>query len=927
MGSMTAIALPSVRAIDLSIALTRLGTSWNEADHVTATVSLSRTMQSTTDRVALPVAALLDLIVLPAHPPESGLDLHGFPDQSVLTRSASEYGESSAEWRRRAGWCQFQLEFLLGNALQKAVRTGALPLQEGTILLRNRREFLKSISTLAAAGMRAADLAPSAPLPQAAAQAWEMLETDVPAFPTLRDTLWVDPAEVAAGASPQGRRVALLLRDALRAAFGPLADGARRTVVHHGFYFYTPPQWQLFQLLGSLHEVDQVFVVHDDGQNPAFKSWRQFFLENDWELPALEYVHTPYRPARCAAEFQSALTGRPIDSPRLAEQAQVLSYRNAAEFARHWTVSRDRGKEQPGTTFYGAGSKTLARLVRRIDRDQRSGQVNLSELPVGSFLLALHRCIHPTPGGPPKVRITSDRLLDIVSSGYLDVPGGADAPAVAALRRCIQFFDGCDRADQWANRAEALQRLIVDEVAPRGARDADLSDVERVKTAVGNDLRLLPWADLTIGEAKFVRDAIHAVVRLLEETVARETATFNEHLTTLRKRMERGLQDLPAADADEVRSKFASFGEIGDTPVHVDEVVAIVQMVLGRTPEFNAAGDDSEDDNTLVRPVRSLDSLGFMPSDRPLHLANLSERSFPSSVPQLGWPFRNDDITPAARVTHEISLGILKARSDSAGQGDLYLLHLALDGALNRDTLDPNEIPLTLSWIKDLNRELHDPSPLVTLITAPGGPDKRAANYVGGLSIRAWAGPANAPAVREVLKPISEDAPPDLPGALRRLDGRAAAIGHACSRRFALQWLVGDTAAYRSPHHHAMLYGNVLGMMARSGLSEHDARRVCDDLWRHFTAGERASSEANAVIYPGSNTADEWILTLISRWPPPYETAFRAAGNQRRGSPPTPPSPDQLAPPDLTFLPAGVNDSEICRHCPVRDRCLAAQHS
>ncbi|MFE7223417.1 hypothetical protein ACFU7D_01410 [Nocardioides sp. NPDC057577] len=920
---MSAIAVPSVRRDDLATVLFEAGTSWSQANHVTATVSLSRVMQET-GRVALPIAALLDLIVLPARPHGLSQGVEGFPGQNVLSRSPEEYQKARRQWRERAGWCQFRLEFLMGNALQSAVRLGTLPLQEGTILLRNRREFLRTITALAAAGMRPADFTPTSQLPEAAIRGWAQVEAEVPAFTTLRDALWIDPVEVATGRSARGRDVAQFLRDALQAGFGPLENGARRTLVHHGFYFYTPPQWQLFQLLAGLHEVDQIFVVHDDGRSPAFKTWRRFFTENDWQMPPVEYRSARPRPTVCADAYRAALTGQPVDSKALAHQAEVVSYRNAAEFARHWAATRDKGTESPGSLFYGAASKALARLVRRLDRDQASGSVDLSELPVGSFLLGLHRCIHPTVGAHPRLRLSSERLLDIVSSGYLDVPGSGDTRALAALRRCIQFFDGCDTVDQWITRAEALHRLIVDEVAARGARRLDEDDRERIARQLDNQVRMLPWADLSVEEAAFVRDAVQAVVTLLNETVAQESATFDVHLSTLRDRMERGLRDLPAAEAQEVRSKFNSFGDLGDTVVHVDEVIEIVQMVLGRKPDFDTAGHDSEDDDSLVRPLRSLDALGFAASHRPLHLANLSETSFPSRVGGLGWPLRESDVNAVSRDAHEISLGILRTRSQDAGQGDLYLLHLGLDGVPELTEPEATAHPLTLSWIKELDGDLHHASSLVTLITEPAGADERVAEFVGGVSIHPWQGPAQHPALREVLQPPPSPGAPDLDSAVASLDARATAVAHACPRRFALQWLLGDTPAFRSPHHHAMLYGNVLGAMRRNGEAEDQARRLCDDLWRQFTRGERSSSEAKAVIYPGSNTADEWNLTLTSR-PAGYQAAFRTAGDHRRKRPPQAPEADLLAPERLQFLPPGADDPEVCRHCPVRDRCLAAR--
>ena len=662
----------------------------------------------------------------------------------------------------------------MGNSLRAAVRSGIVPLREGSVLLKNRREFLKTVAGLAAAGMGPADFTPRDALGAGAVTAWREIEKAVPASTTLRETLWLDPVEVSTGRTPRGREVGGRLRDALEAAFGPVLDGDRRTVVHHGFYFYTPPQWQLFQVLSGLQEVDQVFVVHDDGQDPVYKTWRLFFGENDWEMPECTYMGAARVGSTPAQAYQTALTGRPIDPDALSTHLQVLTHRNAAEFARDWSATRDKGPGSPGSVFYGAASKALARLVRRLDRDQADAKVDLSELPVGSFLLALHRSIHTAPGLPPRLRLTGGRLLDIVSSGYLDVPNTGDPSALAALRRCIQFFEGCDDAHQWVTRAEALHNLVLDEVAARGVRSPAHDDLARISNFLGNPLRLVPWADLTVDEAAFVRDVVRAVVTLLDETVAQESATFNEHLGRLRDRIDRGLRDLPAAEADEVRWKFGSLGEIGETVVHVDEVIEIVQMVLGRKPDFAATGDDFEDDEDLVRPLRSLDVLGFVRSERPLHLANLSEVSFPSSVPGLGWPFTEGDLSEAARTNHEISLGILNTRSQHAGQSDLYLLHLALDGSPDPTTdLGSGAPPLTLSWVKEMDGDLHNASSLITLITAPVGEDTRVRQFVGGVPVHPWCGPSSQPAIRQVLEPAP---------VLEKLRPRRRCLTSRCSR-------------------------------------------------------------------------------------------------------------------------------------------------
>ena len=47
--------------------------------------------------------------------------------------------------------------------------------------------------------------------------------------------------------------------------------------------------------LAEMQEIRQVFVVHDDGVNPAFQIWRQFFSEK-WRMPRPTYV-APFEPA------------------------------------------------------------------------------------------------------------------------------------------------------------------------------------------------------------------------------------------------------------------------------------------------------------------------------------------------------------------------------------------------------------------------------------------------------------------------------------------------------------------------------------------------------------------------------------------------------------------------------------------------------
>jgi hypothetical protein len=927
MGGWRAIASGSVREPDLRNLLDVAGTSWDRADHVTATTSLASAMRGRTGRVALPVAALLDLIVLPGHPDGHALSLDGLPGPAVLADDGKRYADLMELWQAAAGGRRLRIAFDMSRSLRAFVKRGDAG-EHGALLLAGRRDLTRTVVALSGAGVEPGDLSPADTVARAAAAAWARMEDDVPAMTTQRRTLWLDRDELAQGRTAPARDVAERICGALDAAFGPARGGGTRTLVHHGFYFYTPAQWALFQSLRVVDGVDQIFVLHDDGANPAFKTWRLFFSEHDWAMPSVEHRTATGGATMAAAAYAGAMVGRPIDSAAIAADLELVRFRNPAEFVRDWR----RAKGQPETrrpVHYAANAEEASRLVRRLDRDTEDGPVDLSELPVGLFLLAVHSCIDTRLGQPTRVRLTERALADMIDSGYLDVSAPDHVSLLSVLRRAQQFFKGCDDGHQWAERARALQRLVRDEVSSLGPRERGQTDAQRIAVAAANPLRLVPWADLSVDEADALARAVAAAVAVVEQTASKEELSLNDHLAGLRGRLEQGLQALPPDQAAEIMAKFHGFSDVGDVRIDVADLIDVVQMILGRHPAL-----DPEETNPprglKLKELRALDALGFERSERPVHLANLADGLFPSRVSRIGWPFVPADLDGEQCGAEPIALEILEARSVHAGQSDLYLLWLALDGAARSGLDVPADKPCaTLSWIEEMDGDLLNPSPLVALTARPADVPDDLADFVGGLAVQdARAARIGEPA-RTVAKPsphvCNEDA---LDAAAAAFDRAAAAAALACRRRFVLQWALGDTAAFRAAHHHAILYGNVLGALQRLRLrSESQARRLCDDLWRHLTAGERSSSALRRVVKPGARDGARtaWLLTLAGsgKRDRPLDRAYKAAdaGARRAGR--------ELAAADDGFLPPGPPDddrkAEICGACPVKDRCLEAR--
>lgn len=898
------LASPSLFHGSIEQALHAAGVRWSDACHVTATGSIATALRAQ-GTPAIPIATLLDLVTLPHWESTTAIaDVSDFPGRAILA-AANEKGfrDETERWRRSVSRLRFRLEFDLSRALRTYARDVLSWSEEARLLVSGRREFFRSIEALEASGFRPADLQAQSRFQQSALDAWEALISQVPNLSKTRELLWGFDRNMGIGS----------VNRALNQAFSHVDNRPVEHVLLHGFYFFTPPQWALFQLMDDGGEFEQIFLVHDDGEHPAFATWRQFFYNHEWRLPKPQRLHMPnYSPPQRAAALDRALSGQPLER-RDMENVQVTRYRNVAEFAEEFLPTSGEAR------IYSPDHATIDNYALRLSRPGDNDAVDISDLPIGTYILNLHSLVDLRPGESPRVRLRESSLRDILSSGYLPATGVVEQVSLpSVLDRALPFFEGCDLGHEWVERALALSRLIRSDVTEFGVRTTAATDAERIASHAGNPLRAVPWADLTTDEADALHLSIDALVRAAREIADVERVEMGEYLGDLRQRLKAGMDHLSQAESQAVLSKLESAGDLNDELVSVDEVVEVVRLLLGRQvvgpqrPSDEDQGSEGEGGETRkVAPLRDLDVLAYFPSDGPLHLANLSDKSFPRSARAVGWPFSlsaiGGDLADHQRIAHQI----MQAREWQSGLSDSYLLHLALCA------LKPSEDSaqsLRLSYVEQLSGRPLNLSPLVSLLVAPlqahHDPELRA--YLGGVTPGRAEPRARNDGALSVPAPVSR---PSSSTEVLELDRRALATAIVCQRRFALQWVLGQTASYRARHHFTMIFGNVIGFLQWRGLDRSRARATCDDLWRFVTPGQRRSSEAKARVLGRNLTA--WLATLGGSYTPEYGKAYDFAKG----------SGDVQVPllsggADLRVLPVGVHREEVCRHCPVKDRCL-----
>lgn len=212
---------------------------------------------------------------------DSGLTLSDFPSGEVFRQGEDpllveqKYRISIKSWQNKLKAKRTSLSVSSGTELRKFLRQPNVDTLSARVLLDSKRDFLKTVQTLVAYGIFPNDLKPADKVGQVAKLAWAKLEATLPALTATRDDIWMDPEEFANLVTPKAKNLSKRITSALDRVFA--IESEKLTIVYHGFYFLLRNSGHYFSFLRKMPKVDQIFIVHDDGQNPVFETWRRFF--------------------------------------------------------------------------------------------------------------------------------------------------------------------------------------------------------------------------------------------------------------------------------------------------------------------------------------------------------------------------------------------------------------------------------------------------------------------------------------------------------------------------------------------------------------------------------------------------------------------------------------------------------------------------
>jgi hypothetical protein len=614
-----------------------------------------------------------------------------------------------------------------------------------------------------------------------------------------------------------------------------------------------------------------------------------------------------------AIAFMKALRGETVDAVPLNGLLKVAEFPTPARFVRAWLEDVEELAAIDKDTkvkLFAAESDAINRHIGRFAGFTQDADVDLALLPLGAYLYGLHKCVTLSADDKVIVKLDAETLRDIVASGYLLRGNGAtvNPNLVPALTRALPFFEDCVFGEDWLKRASDLHKLHVAEVSHLGGRTVSETTLERMDRVVSNPIRLAPWVDITPEDALDIQLAIEAVIEFAANVASKEKVKLNQHLGTLKNEILRGMAFLTPSTRERIEEIMNGMTLVNDTEVSVDDLLEIVGLILAPPVDFRDEDRRSRGGVELVGDLNQLDVLGLIRHDGPLHIANLSDLVFPASVRAVYWPFTLDDLQRSPEAVDPVTCEILQTRQSTASLAALYLTSLALDGVEGNHWVK-------LSYIKAGEREEQNQSPILALVTSFSKREVKSdavRQRAGGVELKRIDSGSIGNNTRTRRAPQAPQSPDrTIIESMKKSGFTPVASALACPRRFATQWIAGPSPSYQAEHHQIMLYGNLLGRQAK-------LKRLINDLWRQVTKGQRASSEAKAVVKP-RGAGLSWLFTLggSGAGVDPISMAYQSAMKSEL------PSINDVAPQLKVYLPPAHQDTEndLCKSCPIKSRC------
>ena len=538
-------------------------------------------------------------------------------------------------------------------------------------------------------------------------------------------------------------------------------DNVSKSIVIHGFYYFTPIQERMLNILEEIG-YDLIYLIPYDGRYPfCYEVWEDLYSEPN-NLPSKdEWIITG---SSVDNVFGDIMEGRdPGEYP-----LKFIEFENIMRFTEFFSSNTG-----PETLVVSPDPKESNDILRRF-YPEKFMEHNLLSYPIGRFIHSLYSMWDDESN---RIVLVPRMVMDCFVTGWITYEGKRSDSYVMDLMDILPFFKGCTTLKDWNERLSLLRNIESDVIAQFRSDSVDPVQ-RRWENVLNNPFSMFCMfnvspdrLDVVINMINRILDCVSSLfdipadssigfcieelLRLLYGMIADDESMGSEF-----ERAKAALSNLESLDSSE-----------GFLP---SDVSAAIRLLLNN-------GLDLED--SLSDPVHHMYDIQSVSSGT-VHVCLSDFSRLPGSRGEPSWP-----------LSYNMVLSLY-----SKGCGDLLRNTIFITShspASNRYLLFRSFFAdeVILSWISNLDGKPVERSPYISLISESMG-----------LSIHDYPGTFGCNEQSNQSEVVMQPIPPS---SFDMIDDARMEFS-LCPRRFLYSYVLKENPTYRSEFTHSHIIGALI---------------------------------------------------------------------------------------------------------------------
>lgn len=605
-----------------------------------------------------------------------------------------------------------------------------------------------------------------------------------------------------------------------------------KTVVFHGFYFFTPIQQRIIRALEKAGYTIVQLINYRKGYPSVFEVVESFL---DFEsYPPHHLGGIPPIINQTSNNFLGICEGKFYDS-RYHSASKYYPFQHLYQFKRF--IESDNQNND----FL---ISPRAREVRSyIDDASNLANLQLKDFPIGQFLINIHQINtssfnEQTKSFQDQDRLSTSILKRIFSSGYLYVDGESTQKYVNDLDKISQrlehaftfseFTEGELTLDSWIS---ALERLIEDKVAIEDALTPDLEQITIDEALYLYPNRFLSYFSVPLERLHKILKGIKQIKNLYKRIFTGENIKLNQYIEDLVNYVNKEiLPNVVLEDEKQIAIQFISkFESLKDDEIESFDRSDLIQGLRYFLSEnindenSNSLFGESLSDGSIV----SLQDGDFLPfvDNQHVHLAFIDNKSLPLTQNIVTWPFSPNSMN-LLYDTHA-DLRLIKKRKNLDASITKYLLYL----------ITQNASSIKFSTVSNFKQEKNlKPSYYIDLLDLSKGNIEPTSKNSDGIVDQVF--------LSETIQPKK-----------RQKTHLLNSTKDKCKKRMVFSYFLQDFPTYENDFHQRFVFSALLRRFLSiqesnsSFITQHEMIKLVFNLFPHWSQSKKEILAANDMKY------------------------------------------------------------------------------